>query len=151
MSRHHSGKKGQSGSSKPVKKVIPSWVKYTAKEVEMLVSKYGKEGKEPSQIGILLRDEYGIPDTKLITKKTISHILVEKKLAKEIPEQLLALIRKSLAIRKHLEDNKHDQPAKLGLTLTDSKINRLVKYYKKQKLLAQDWKYVPEKAKIYLG
>ena len=151
MSRQHSRKHGKSGSKKPVKKVIPSWVKYKPKEVELLIVKYGKEGKQPSQIGMLLRDEYGIPDAKLITSKSITKTLEEKKLLKEIPEALLALIRRSLVIRKHLESNKHDQPAKLGLTLTDNKINRLARYYKKHKQLPMDWKYNPERAKIYLG
>ncbi|MBU1975932.1 MAG: 30S ribosomal protein S15 [Nanoarchaeota archaeon] len=151
MSRQHSHKRGQSGSTKPIKKVIPSWVKYKPKEVELLITKYGKEGKQPSKIGILLRDEYGIPDAKMVTGKTINQILKDKKLAKDIPEALLALIQRSLAIRKHLEANKHDQPARLGLTLTDNKINRLVKYYKKQKILPADWKYDPSRARIYLG
>lgn len=151
MARSHSRVHGKSGSTKPVKKVIPSWVQYKPKEVELLIVKYGKEGKQPSQIGLLLRDEYGIPDAKMITGKSISNVLEEKKLGAELPEQLLALITRSLALRKHLEKNKHDQPAKLGLTLTDNKINRLARYYKKRKVLPSDWKYNPERAKIYLG
>ncbi|MFH1072365.1 MAG: 30S ribosomal protein S15 [Nanoarchaeota archaeon] len=149
MARMHSGARGKSGSKKPIKKSVPSWLKYKPKEVELLISKYGKEGKSPSQIGIYLRDEYGIPDSKLITSKSITLILKEKKLGRDIPEDLYYLIRKSLFIRKHLAENKKDQPARLGLKLTESKIMRLSKYYKRNKILPENWQYDPEKAKIY--
>ncbi|MBU1201062.1 MAG: 30S ribosomal protein S15 [Nanoarchaeota archaeon] len=150
MARMHSRAKGKSGSTKPVKKVIPSWVTHKPKEVELLIVKYAKEGLTSSQIGIRLRDAYGIPDVKLITKKTINKILKEKEVQKEIPEDLIALIRKSIFIRKHLEENKHDQPAKRGLQLTDSKINRLVKYYKSSGRLPVDWRFDSSKARFYL-
>ncbi len=151
MARTHSKKRGKSKSKKPIKKVIPSWVKYKAKEVELLITKYGKEGKSPSQIGILLRDEYGIPDAKILTNKTVSKILAEKKLLKAIPEDMVALIKKDLAIRKHIEGNKHDQTARIGLTLTENKINKLARYYKSKGKIEKTWKFDPQKAKIYLG
>lgn len=146
----HSRKKGKSGSSKPVKKAIPSWVKYKGKEVELLVVKYAKEGLTPSRIGVRLRDRYGIPDVKLITKKSITEILKAKELEKDIPEDLMALIRKSIFVRKHIEENKQDMSAKRGQQLTDSKINRLIKYYKGTGRLAKDWKFDPKRASFYL-
>ena len=144
----YSRKKGKSGSVWPVKKSLPSWVRYKDKEVELLVVKLAKEGKSPSQIGIYLRDVYGVPSTKLAANKKVTEILKEKKLLKELPEDLFQLIKKAIKIRKHLETNKHDQPAKRGLTLTESKIRRLVKYYKRTKKLPEDWKYDPQKIKI---
>ena len=80
MARMHSRKKGKSASTKPVKKAIPSWSRYKAREVELLVLKLAKEGKTSSQIGIVLRDMYGVVDVKIITKKSITDILREKKL-----------------------------------------------------------------------
>lgn len=144
----HSRDKGKSRSTKPSKKVAPSWIKYKAKEVELLVVKYAKEGKSPSQIGIFLRDAYGIPDVKLVTKRSIGQILKEKKLLKEIPEDLMALIRKAVLIRKHLTENKKDMPAKRGLQLTESKIMRLTKFYKKTGKLPMTWKYDPARIKL---
>lgn len=148
MARMHSRKKGKSGSKKPFSKTKPSWVGYKAKEAEMLVAKLAKEGKTPSLIGLILRDSYGIPDVKLIAKKRISKILDEKKALPQIPEDLMALIRKKILIKKHLETNKHDQPAKRGLILTDSKMNRLIKYYKRTSRLPEDWSYDPEKIRL---
>jgi small subunit ribosomal protein S15 len=149
MARMHSRARGVSGSTKPVKKVAPSWLKYKSKEVELLVLKYAKEGKTASQIGSYLRDEYGIPSVQLITKKPISEILKDKNLLGDIPEDLLALIKRSITIRKHLEENKKDMTAKRGLQLTDSKIRRLTKYYKRTERLSKDWKYDPEKVRLY--
>ncbi|KYK26824.1 30S ribosomal protein S15 [Euryarchaeota archaeon SM23-78] len=148
MARMHSRARGKSRSTRPSKKVAPSWLKYKPKEVELLVIKYAKEGKNPSQIGIYLRDGYGIPDVKLVTNKSITQILKEKNLLKEIPEDLMALIRKAVLIRKHLGENKKDMPAKRGLQLTESKIKRLTKYYKKIGRLPMTWRYDPERIKL---
>lgn len=150
MARMYSRKKGNSGSTKPSKPQVPSWVKYSAKEIELLVVKYAKEGKASSQIGLYLRDEYGIPSVKLVTGKTITTILKEKGFAKKLPEDLMALLKKVLAIKDHLEENHKDEPAKRGLTLTESKILRLVKYYKRTGRVAKDWNYNPKQIKMYV-
>ncbi|MFT4311035.1 MAG: 30S ribosomal protein S15 [Candidatus Woesearchaeota archaeon] len=150
MARMHSRARGKSGSTKPIVKEVPSWLKLTQKEVELLIVKLTKEGKKPSQIGMILRDEYGLPDVKTFTKKSITEILKEKDLVPELPEDLLALIRKAVFLRKHLEENKKDFGAKRGLQLTESKIRRLGKYYRKSKKLDSSWKYDPEKVKLYV-
>ena len=41
-------------------------------------------------------------------------------------------------------------PAKRGLELTESKIRKLVKYYKKTKKLESDWKYDPDKIRLLI-
>jgi len=148
MARMHSRKKGLSKSHKPIKKEKPSWIKYSTKEIELLILKYAKEGKTAAQIGLYLRDEYGVPDVKIILNKSINQVLKEKKIKKDLPDDIMALIKKSILIRKHLEENKHDQTGKRGLQLTESKIKRLAKYYKKKKMIAADWKYDPEKVKL---
>ena len=127
----------------------PTWVRYKDKEIELLVGKLAKDGNSSSEIGIILRDSYGIPDVKMLTGKNITDILKEKKLLPELPEDLLSLIRRAIAIRKHLEGNKQDMFAKRGLQRTESKIKRLVKYYKNVKKLPLDWKYDFESVKIY--
>lgn len=144
----YSHKKGKSGSTKPSAPQPKGWCKYKGKEVELLVVKYSKEGKKPSQIGVVLRDKYGIPDVKIACGKSVITILKEKSLSPDIPEDLMALIRKSIHVRKHLEENIHDYTAKRGLQLTESKINRLVKYYLANNTLPSGWKYDPEKVKL---
>jgi len=71
MARIYSRRKGKSGSKKPIKKVLPTWVRYKAKEVELLIIKLAKEGKPLAEIGLILRDTYGIPSTRLLTNKKI--------------------------------------------------------------------------------
>ncbi len=149
MARMHSRKKGKAGSHKPRNK-SNTWVRYKAKELELLIVKLAKEGRSPSLIGIYLRDNYGIPDVKQILKKTLTQVLKEKNLATELPEDLLSLIKKSVQIQKHLEENKLDMTALRGLQLTDSKIRRLVKYYKENGVLPLNWKYDSASLRLYV-
>ncbi len=145
----HSRDKGKSGSSKPIKKV-PSWAPYKEKEVEKLIVKYAKAGKTSSEIGTHLRDSYGINSVKALTSKSVTQILADNKLTKELPEDLMNMITKLIAINQHLEKNKHDKTAIRGRLLTTSKIRRLVKYYQKTKRLAPDWKLNMDRLKMYL-
>jgi small subunit ribosomal protein S15 len=123
-------------------------MRYKPKEIEILAVKLAKEGNKPSQIGMHLRDTYGIPDVKLATKKTITQILKEKKILDELPEDILALIRKVILLKKHLEANKQDMSALRGLQITESKIGKLVKYYKITGRLPKSWKYDPDKVRL---
>lgn len=144
----HSRKRGKSGSKRPGKRVKRSWVRHTAKEIEQVTIKLGKQGLGPSQIGIKLRDSYGIPDVKAVAKKKISKILKENKLLTKIPEDLSALIKKDIKLMKHMETHKKDMTVKRGIQLTESKIRRLAKYYIKNGKLPVDWKYDRTKAKL---
>ena len=150
MARMHSRKKGKSGSTRPAVLKKPSWLSLKPKEVEMLVIKQAKEGKTASQTGIMLRDEYGVPSIKLVTGKSIGTILKDKKLQQELPDDIMALMRKAVLIRKHMTENKKDMPGKRGLQLTESKIMRLAKYYKRTERLPADWKYDPERIKLLI-
>ncbi|MFT4312654.1 MAG: 30S ribosomal protein S15 [Candidatus Woesearchaeota archaeon] len=150
MARSYSRKKGKSGSSKPFDKSAPEWVTYKPAEVEALVAKYAKEKLTPAQIGLKLRDMYGIPSIKAVTNKKVVEILQEKKLTKSLPQDLLDAISKFLAIQKHLEQNKQDKVARRGLTLAHSRINRLIAYYKGTSVLDQNWKFNSNNAGMYL-
>jgi small subunit ribosomal protein S15 len=148
MARKYSGARGKSGSTKPSKKITPTWIQHKPKEIELLIVKLAKEGKSPSAIGLQLRDTYGVPDVKVATGKSITTIMKEKSLQKEIPEDLMALIRRAVLLRKHLGENKHDMSAKRGLLLTESKIKKLIKYYKGTGRLPLSWKYDPERIRL---
>ena len=144
----YSRRRGKSGSKKPVKKALPSWNRYKPKEVELLIVKLAKEGKSTADIGAILRDTYGIPSAKLFIEKRITILLKEKNIVKELPEDLTSLIKKNVLIETHLEKNKKDEVARRGKSITQSKINRLVKYYKNEGRLSADWKYDPKRANI---
>ena len=150
MARTYSRKKGKSRSKRPAHRVKPSWVTYDTKVIEQLVVKMGKQRLPPSQIGLTLRDSYGIPDVKAITKKHISAILSENQLPAKLPEDLVALIRRDIAIVKHLDTHRKDMPSLRGLQLTESKIGRLATYYKRVGKLPGDWKFDRSKAKLLI-
>lgn len=149
MARMHSGAKGKSGSKTPIKRV-PSWAPFKEKEVEKLILKYAKLGKSASEIGMILRDSYGIHSTKALTGKKVCAILDENKAGKKLPEDLISLIKKMIAIKRHLEKNHLDEPANRGLILTQSKMMRLINYYKKSKKLPADWSLDLDRLKIYI-
>lgn len=145
----HSRKKGKHGSKKPAHKTVSSWALYDAKKTELLIAKLAKEGKTASQIGILLRDIYGIPNVSVLCGKSVSAVLSDKKLLQEVPEDLVALFKRYAAIRKHMETNRHDETASRGLLLTESKINRLTKYYKRSGRVPEAWKFDTERAGFF--
>ncbi len=149
MAKMHSRKRGNSGSKKPLIKTKPSWVRMKEKEVELLIMKLNKEGKSASQIGLELRDSYGIPDVKTVTGKRITEMLVEKGHKPKMPDDLLALMKRAFAVRKHLDANKQDMPALRGMQLTDAKIKRLIKYYQRVGTMPISFKYDPTQLKLY--
>ena len=62
-------------------------------------------------------------------------------IAPSLPEDLYHLIKKAVAIRKHLERNRKDKDSKFRLILVESKIHRLARYYKRSAVLEPNWKY----------
>jgi small subunit ribosomal protein S15 len=140
--------KGKSHSIRPIESGAPKWVKSSAEEVESTIMEVAKKGVPQSQIGILLRDQYGIPLTKQLTGKKLGKVLSDKKLAPELPEDLFNLIKHTGAIRRHMEEHPRDMSSKHGLQFLESKINHLAKYYISTGKLPRDWKYSREKASI---
>jgi len=149
MARMHARRKGKSGSTYPIeRKKHPEWSSLNPREIESRVIELAKSGKKTSEIGLILRDQYAVPDVKLATGKKISKIIEENNMKPEIPEDLRNLIKTALQLKKHLEVYKKDLKNKRNLQLTESKIRRLTKYYHNTKKLPKDWKYSPEKAKL---
>jgi small subunit ribosomal protein S15 len=148
MAKMHSRKKGSSRSRPPVGGKRPDWCDISKEELEKLVLKLHDSGVSSSRIGLTLRDQYGVPSIKPILGKNLNRFLSENKALPEIPEDLGNLMRKALHVRKHLKDNNKDIHNKRALQLVESKIRRLVKYYKNSGRLATSWQYKPETAEI---
>ncbi len=107
-----------------------------------------KEGHPSSEIGIILRDQHGIPLTKPITGKSVSQILKERGLAPSIPEDLENLMRKATRLHVHLDKNKADLGNKRSLQIIEAKIYKLARYYKRKGVLPPDWKYEAKVASL---
>ncbi|MFA5303087.1 MAG: 30S ribosomal protein S15 [Candidatus Nanoarchaeia archaeon] len=147
MARMHSRAKGKSKSVKPILSNSKQWVSYKPDEIEKLVEKVGRTGARSSKVGMILRDSYGIPSVKDLTKKKLNKILVTTQ-KQELPEDLFNLIKRAVNTRKHLDKNKKDVSGDHGFRLIESKIKRLVKYYKSKKVLDPSWTYNIKKAKL---
>ena len=140
MGRMHSKGKGISKSAKPYKRSPPSWLKSSKGEVVEHICKLAKKGLRPSQIGVMLRDAHGIAQSTAITGQKVLRVLKAEGLAPEIPEDLYMLIKKAVAVRKHLERNRKDKDAKFRLILIESRVHRLARYYKTAGKLPPNWK-----------
>ncbi|MCI4437110.1 MAG: 30S ribosomal protein S15 [Ignisphaera sp.] len=147
--------KGQSHSNRPARIGPPKWVRYTPEEVEALVVELAKLGYTPSMIGIILRDQYGVPLVKSITGTKLTKILEKHGVLLPIPEDLLRLMARAVNLRRHVSEHPKDTASKKGLIEIESKIRRLIKYYKRIGKLSPDFEYDPERAKLlvaqYLG
>lgn len=148
MAKLHSKKHGKSGSKRPIIKAAPEWVDYASHEVEELVLKLHKAGNNPTTIGHTLRDQYGVPLVKNITGKTITAILEESGTKMGYPDDLLSLIRKAVRVANHLKVNKGDGTNTTKLIHIESKIKRLVKYYRRTGRLPATWVYTREQAAL---
>lgn len=149
MARMHARRKGKSGSTRPIdRKKHPDWSSLNPREAEARIVELAKVGKSTSEIGMILRDQYAVPDVKIATNKRISQILEQKNMKTDIPEDLRSLIHKALQIKKHMDVHKKDYKGKRDLQLTESKIRRLTRYYHNQNRLPRDWKYSLDQARL---
>lgn len=148
MARIHSRKKGKSSSSRPYRPERPEWVTMKPKEIERTVLRLSDEGLSTSQIGMKLRDQYGVPNVKLCAGKSILTILGEHKRTPKLPEDLRNLMKKAVNLGEHLQENHKDTHNKRALALTEAKIRRLMRYYKARGVLGPDWVYKLSSAKL---
>ena len=141
MGRLHTHNHGKSHSTRPITLKKPSWITQTPKEIEEIITKYGKEGLTSSQIGIKLRDQHAIPLAKPIINKGITQVLDENNLKSDLPEDLANIVNKSVGLQKHLKNNKSDRKNVRSLELIEAKVHRLQVYYKKIGRIPKNWKY----------
>jgi small subunit ribosomal protein S15 len=144
----HARTKGKSGSTHPMREKHPEWSSLNPREIEGRIMELAKAEKSTSEIGMILRDQYAVPDVKIATGKTVSKILEEHKVRPDLPEDLQNLIKTALKLKKHIDHHKKDFKTKRSLSLTESKIRRLMKYYRREERLPVGWKYSLDQAKL---
>jgi small subunit ribosomal protein S15 len=97
---------------KEAKKKKPEWIKMKPAELEKIVVDLYNQGETPAKIGLVLRDKYGIPKAKLLGKRVVE-ILKDAKTP--LRSEKDAISKKIENLQRHMEKNKHDQPAKKKL------------------------------------
>jgi small subunit ribosomal protein S15 len=92
MARIHAHTRGKSHSLRPASKNTPSWQVGNQGEISSLIIQLSKEGLTPSDIGIQLRDQYAIPLLKPILGKSVTDVLNENNIKRDMPEDLNQLV-----------------------------------------------------------
>lgn len=103
----------------------PVWLKMEEAELKKVILELS-EKYAPSQIGIVLRDQYGVPTTKVFGKKLKEYL---KELGIERNEDLENAEKKVTAIKEHLKNNVTDRIAKHKLQHAQSRLNITRKYF----------------------
>ena len=134
----HTRRRGSSGSDRPTADEPPEWSDVDPEDIEGRVVELAEQGHDPSIIGMKLRDEgvqgTPIPDVKLATGKKVTEILEDHDAAPDLPEDLRNLMERAVRLRAHMDDNPGDAQNKRALQNTESKIRRLVDYYRGDEL-----------------
>lgn len=134
--------------AKKEKQDKPQWIEYKGDEIKKVIVDLANTGQTASEIGMTLRDSYGIPNVKKAVGARVEEVLAEKNLLPDMPRDLLNLIRRSVMQYRHMNKNKHDKTVVRGYTLTVSKIRRLTDYYARKGKLDKGWRYTPEAAEL---
>jgi len=147
MARIHAHTHGKSHSTRPISYNVPSWITQKS-ELSTIILQLSKDGLSPSEIGVRMRDHYGVPLIKPILGKGINQLLEENNSTPEMPEDLNQLVQKALALQKHLKFHNTDKRNIRSLELIEAKIHRLSKYYKKKGRIPLTWKYAAVIARL---
>lgn len=149
----HTRRRGQSGSDRPTASEPPEWSDVDPDAIEDRVVELAEQGLEPPEIGLRLRDDgvagTPVPDVKLATGKKIGEILEDNDAAPSIPTDLRNLVAQAVRLHDHLEANPNDHQNKRALQNTESKIRRLVNYYRGDEL-PEDFRYSIDTARELL-
>lgn len=144
MARMHTRRRGSSGSDRPAVDEPPEWSELDEELIEERILELHEAGYEPSQIGLKLRDEgvrgTPVPNVKLATGKKITEILEENDVEPSIPEDLRALLERALRLHEHMQEHPQDAQNKRSLQNTESKVRRLIEYYRGDEIPA-DFRY----------
>lgn len=149
----HTRRRGTSGSDRPVADDPPEWSDVDADAIEERIVELAEAGHDPSEIGLRLRDSgvdgTPIPDVKLATGKKITDILEEHDAAPELPEDLRHVMEKAVRLANHMDANPQDHANKRALQNVESKVRRLVNYYRGDEI-PEDFTYTADYARELL-
>lgn len=109
----------------------PVWLKYTETEVKEIILSLAKKDPEltAEKIGLILRDSYGIPKTKIYNLK-IGQVLREEGIYKN--PDLKNLEKKKEKLQTHIQKNNQDKRTKRALSITIAKVKKNREYLVKR-------------------
>lgn len=107
-----------------VKESNTEWVKLKPEEIDKIVVDLARKGVPPERIGLVLRDQHGIPKAKLLGKK-IGHILKAHKISAN--SEHTNLTNKVENLKKHFGKHKHDYTAQRRIIQHSANIRKIEK------------------------
>ena len=126
----------------------PAWSANDKAEIEELIVNLANEGHSTAMIGTILRDCHAVPNVRLVTGERVSETLARNDISGRFPEDLMNLMRKALNLMDHLSSNQKDLHNRRQLSLCESKIRRLAKYYIGTGRLPHDWVYKQDQLRL---
>jgi len=115
--------------SKTKKLEKPVWLKYGEEEVKEIILKLADKGLTAEKIGLIMRDQYGIPKVSLYGLK-VGKVLKEKD--KFTKPSLVNLQKKVIKLEEHYAKNKQDKKTERAMMITKSKLKKFQDYLKKK-------------------
>lgn len=103
----------------------PIWLKYTKEEIKAIILKLSNKELTAEKIGLILKDQYGIPNVKLYNLK-IKEIMGDK----FSEPSIINLEKRMKRIIKHFSSNKQDKKAGRSLIIVKSKLKKKKDYQK---------------------
>jgi len=119
----------------------PEWVSVSSEEVVTQAVQLSKGGRSAAQVGLALRDGLGVPNSRAVTGKRLGTLLREAGITPEVPDDLQALLKRVVHLQRHLASHPNDLANRRGLTLMESRIRRLARYYRQHRRLPEGWRY----------
>ncbi|MSS74522.1 hypothetical protein EXS72_02685 [Candidatus Pacearchaeota archaeon] len=96
--------------------------KLNVSDIEKIIVDLGKQGVSSDKIGLILRDQHGIPKVKTLGMK-IGKILVKHNMEKS-PEKVNTQ-KKIENLRKHFAANKHDYTAQRKTIMYAARLKKM--------------------------
>lgn len=107
----------------------PAWLKMSEEDLKKKIAELS-EKYQPAQIGLVLRDQYGVPTTKVYGKKLAQYL---KEMGKEYRVDIKNIEKKVEKMKEHMKNNITDKKAKHKLQKAVSKLNAANKYQARKK------------------
>lgn len=102
----------------------PLWLKMSEKDLIKVIDELADK-HQPAQVGIILRDQYGVPTTKVYGKKLGAYL---KDLGYDSDAEFKNAEKKVEKLKEHLKENITDRKAKHKLQRAQARLNIIGKY-----------------------
>lgn len=106
----------------------PLWLKMSEADLKKVIAELADK-YQSAQIGIILRDQYGVPSTRVFGKKLGKYL---KELGIESNEELKRAEKKAEKMQEHFKENVTDMKAKHKLQKAQTRAVILRKYAKRK-------------------